>query len=231
MRRNTILVILLLGLVVLLPVTVVTATLKGYQFELHGDFLVAGIATVGYTALCAALLRSEEKQYPKAVLIACLPVLSEINLIFYMWESGSVLETALSAIWIVSSFILLFGLSKSKALKITSTVLSVLLLIPIAFMVLTYFTIGKIGQDTVVNTVVSPEGTHWAEVIASSQGALGGDTVVQVYHEHDRVNLVVCEFQKVERVYIGEWGAHNNMEITWESEQELTINGNTCVIQ
>lgn len=65
--------------------------------------------------------------------------------------------------------------------KIVSLVLSALMVLPIGFLSFIVLIFGDIGQNTVVQTVDCPSGEYYAQVINSDQGALGGDTFVDVY--------------------------------------------------
>ena len=82
---------------------------------------------------------------------------------------------------------------------------------------------GSIGRDTVVQTVDSPNGDYRAEVIDSNQGALGGDTLVDVYNNKEMNLLVLRIRKKPQRVYQGEWGEFNDMELQWKNEHCLIV--------
>ncbi len=94
-----------------------------------------------------------------------------------------------------------------------------LILVPIicfAVFMVTFF--GSIGEDTVIQTLPSPDGTRYAEVIESDQGALGGDTVVRVYKSNTLFK------GRGEIVYRGEWREYEDMEIYWKDDGTLVIN-------
>ena len=83
---------------------------------------------------------------------------------------------------------------------------------------------GNFGQNTVVDRIYSPEKTFYAEIIDSNQGALGGNTVVNVY-KNSRLNLLVLTISKTpQRVYIGEWKEYESMQAEWKNESCLLIN-------
>ncbi len=85
-------------------------------------------------------------------------------------------------------------------------------------------TFGNIGQNTVVKTVSSPSGKYYAQVIDSDQGALGGDTHVDVYQECG-INALLFRIEKnPRRVYFGDWGEYENMKIYWKDDNCLVIN-------
>ncbi len=97
-----------------------------------------------------------------------------------------------------------------------------------SFIALIFF---NIGQNTVVKTVESPSGKYYAQVIDSDQGALGGDTFVDVY-EKSRINAVILKVEKVpQRVYTGDWGEFENMQIYWKDDGCLVINSNEYEIE
>ena len=113
---------------------------------------------------------------------------------------------------------------KPLALKVVALVLSALMILPICFFSFIALIFGNIGQNTVVQTVESPSGKYYAQVIDSDQGALGGDTLVYVYQDCGINALVFKIEKKPQRVYFGEWGEFNNMQIHWKDDNCLVIN-------
>ena len=109
-------------------------------------------------------------------------------------------------------------------MKITASILYALLIL--FFSCLSFFMLifGNIGQNTVVRTLESPSGKYCAQVIDSDQGALGGDTLVDVYKKSG-VNLILFKIEKKPQlVYCGDWGEFNNMKIHWKGNNCLVIN-------
>ena len=76
---------------------------------------------------------------------------------------------------------------------------------------------GNIGTKTVVQTLPSPDGTYEARVIDVDEGALGGSTIVEV----ERNGWLA----RPKRIYLGEWGEYETMEIYWKNDDCLVING------
>ena len=63
-----------------------------------------------------------------------------------------------------------------------------------------------------------------AQVIDSDQGALGGNTIVDV-DEKGSFNLLLFRIEKKpQRVYLGEWGEYEGMQIHWKDDDCLVIN-------
>lgn len=77
--------------------------------------------------------------------------------------------------------------------------------------------LGDLAENTVVKTLESPDGTYIAQVISSDQGAMGGNTLVEVYPKGKP--------RQKQRVHMGEWGEHSTMEICWKTDTCLVING------
>lgn len=68
-------------------------------------------------------------------------------------------------------------------------------------------------------------------MIDSDKGALGGDTLVDVY-EKSGINAILFKIEKnPQRVYFGEWGEFNNMQIYWKDDECLMIDSTEYKIQ
>ena len=76
----------------------------------------------------------------------------------------------------------------------------------------------------------SPQNTHVAEVIDSNQGALGGDTLVEVRKNVSANVLFFTVKSHPVRVYEGEWGEFETMEIVWLDENTLLVNNETVYL-
>lgn len=112
---------------------------------------------------------------------------------------------------------------KSRALKILLSAL--LSLIAGAICVLSPFLLfaGSVRRDTAVQAVDSPNGEYRAVMIDSNQGALGGNTFIDVY-KNDEPDLPVFKIRKKPlRVYRGRWGEFNEIELRWEDARRLTV--------
>jgi hypothetical protein len=98
------------------------------------------------------------------------------------------------------------------------------MVLPIWFLSFIALIFGNFGQNTVVQAVESPNGKYCALVIDSNQGALGGDTLVDVY-ENSGFNAILFEIKKKpQRVYFGDWGEFEDIQIYWKDNNCLVIN-------
>lgn len=81
------------------------------------------------------------------------------------------------------------------------------------------------GHSRVVTKLPSPEGRYTAIVTSVDQGALGGDTLVDVRDHKETVNILLGSFVSSRRVYQGGWGAWEHLTLSWDSESVLNLNG------
>lgn len=103
-------------------------------------------------------------------------------------------------------------------------IVSAFMIYPLLFFGCIALLFGNFGQNTVVNSIPSPNGTYYAEVIDSDQGALGGNTWVVIY-DGKGVNALAFKIsKKPQRVYCGKYGEYKNMELCWKDDHCLIIN-------
>ena len=98
------------------------------------------------------------------------------------------------------------------------------MILPIGFFGFIALIFGNFGQNTVVQSVESPNGIYYAEVIDSDQGALGGDTLVDVYENKGIDTLIFKISKEPQRIYHGDWGEFYDMELYWKDDYCLVIN-------
>lgn len=112
-----------------------------------------------------------------------------------------------------------------KIIKIVCAVVNsflLLWLLALSFFILTF---GQIGENTTISRVTSPANSFTAVLIDSDQGALGGNTYVQVEDHNSEMNIGLGRLVKIRRVYVGRWGEFETMVLQWQDEQTLLING------
>ena len=219
--------------VVLLPLGVILSDCFGYTFKLASYFafaIVTALSAVGTVILCAIMKEPIENKAVK-VLFALITPFSLINTVFYLFECSTA-STAVSMFACVCCCVYLaIRYGKPLALKITAFVLSALMILPIGFFGFLALIFGDFGQITVVQSVESPTGAYYAEVVDSDQGALGGDTYVTVYANKSIDLLFFLISKEPQRVYQGDWGEFTNMEIYWKDDHCLVVNSVEYTIQ
>lgn len=225
-KAISVLICLLFVLTVLYPVGALITACVGYNFALIS--VSAFALAIAILSLCIVILDLNFKNKLENKIIQLLLViitpLSLINAVFYIYVCPQ--------IWVIASVLFSAGCScfltvkhgMPFALKSVALVFSALMALPIGFFSFIALFFGNISQNTVVQTVESPNGKYYAQVIDNDQGALGGDTIVNVYKK-SRIYLILFRIEKKpQRVYFGDWGEFENMQIYWKDNGCLVIN-------
>lgn len=218
---------LLLAFTVLNLVGEVICVCIGYDFELNSVpvyMIILTLLSVG-TIVFSILSKGQTDHSITSVLPLMLP-LSLVNIVLLVFNSPSIwvyvcaIHAAVCAV-----FLAVWHSGTTLVSKIIALVLSAIMFIPIGFCGLLGVYLADFGSVTVVETVESPSGKFRAEVIDSDQGALGGDTLVNVYNNRKHFNLLIFTIsKKPQRVYTGEWRAYEHMKIGWKDDDCLVIN-------
>lgn len=222
-KSASVLICLLFLLTILYPAGVLITACFGYEFKLISISAYA-IATAGLSVWVVVHDQDALESKALQVVLAILAPLSLVNAVFYMLEYPKIWVIAGVLISAGCSFYLTVRHGRPRVLKGISLTLSALMVLPIGFLSFLFLIFGSIGQNTVVQTVESPSGKYCAQVIDSDQGALGGDTLLDV-HEKSGIDVFLFKIEKKpQRVYSGDWGEFNNMQIDWKDDDCLIIN-------
>lgn len=220
-------------LVALLPGGTLLSACFGYTFELVSVRAFAIVTAL--LSICLVVLSSIEKKACESgaikVLFALLAPLSLISAVFYMFAYSKKWVVVSVFVCIACCFLLTIKHGKPLALKIAGFMLSALLFFPICFFGFLTFILGDFGERTVVQSVESPSGAYYAEVVSDDQGALGGATLVNVY-ENKGINALVFKIsKKPQEVYFGKWYEYEDMKIYWKDDKCLVINSASYAIK
>ncbi len=221
----TVCICLLFTLTAILPLGMLISALFGYTFELTSILTFSVIiAVISVLTAILGFISKEKTDKKITVLSYILTPLSLINAVLYIFESTQLSVAICVFVSVICCFCLTLKNVVSKAGKI---IISVLFAISTAFIVFFAFimlTFGSIGKTTVDKTVDSPDNSRVAQVIIIDQGALGGNTVVDVC-EKKEINAFIFRIKKKpQRVHMGEWGEAENMQIYWEDNNCLVVN-------
>ncbi len=232
-KAISILICLQFVLAVFYPVGILISSLFGYEFILISPLIFAIVTAV--FSVCVVILDLCFKHIVEnkviCVLLSIYLPLSLIGAVLYMfacpekWVVVSVFVTAICCGFLSVKH------GRPLVIKVLALILSVLMLFHVGLCGFFVFIFGLFGQSTVVQTVKSPSGNYYAEVIDSDDGALGGDTIVYVY-EKSKLDLFIFKVEKKpQRVYLGPWGEFNNMQIYWKNDSCLVINSVDYIIE
>ena len=217
-----------LGLMLLLPVGVLFGVLSGYEWEWEAPWVFSAVLSVLFFASVFAVPK-HTMPAPMAGLCLLLSVVNEIVMILISLKPDDVLADAIFLVCIAAAVVLLIRAKPHKGWKIVSSIAALLLssfFLPVmSFAVL-------IGYTEVVDTVYSPDGHYRAELLDINDGALGGDTVVKIYDERGALNFGFCRLQRdTITAYTGPWGEFKDMDLAWESDTVLLIDGQAYDIE
>ena len=213
---------LLLILLMLYPLGVALSSTMGYTFELFNDTAYASMIAIVAAYTVALSFKAEKNSFSKV--LAVVAPISLITSVFFLLNVMSPWIVIIMAVCVGCCIYLTWISVKPKVLKVISLLLVALLILPIGFLGFIALVFGGIGKDTVIQSVPSPSGKYYAELIDSDQGAFGGDTLVDVHHSK-QINALLFQIEKEpQRVYRGEWGEFEDMEIYWKDDHCLVIN-------
>lgn len=213
-------------LIILLPLGMMVSDFLGYTFELSSYpvfAIVTALLSVSTVALCVITNAPVENKAVE-VLFALASLLSLINTAIYLLKCSTVLVAVSMLICFCCCGYLTIGYGNPVALKIVGLLLSTLMIFPTFFLGFIALVFGVVGQNSVVQSVKSPNGEYCASVINSDRGALGGDTFVDVY-DNKEIDAFIFKFSKnPQRIYHGDWGEFEDMTIYWKDDHCLVIN-------
>ena len=228
--KKTILLSFLLGMMLLYPALVIAGWICGFSVVLTLGNYGYLLTTMLFSAISLMLLQKSQRTGTTGILTTLLLLFSPVHAFVCFWESKSFWVFLLALVWVAFSGALMLRYGKYGFAQGLTTGVCLLLLLPIGF--LSLFSLFPIGRNRVVQSLPSPGGTCCAQVIDSDQGALGGDTIVEVYESRKQVKLLLIKLQKnPQLVYLGNWGEFENMNLRWESEQVLLINGRSYEVE
>ena len=217
---------LLFALTLLFPVGALVSACFGYTFELTSFLAVSVIIAVISVFTVIFSIISKDKIINKGIIILSyiLLPLSFINAVIYIFESRELLVAICMLVSAVCCFFIMIRNIMSTVSKIIVSVLFSLMTAFVIFFAFMMLTFANLGQNTIVKTIESPNGSFYAQVIDSDQGALGGDTLVNVYEKREIDTFIFKLKDKPQRVYMGEWREYESMHISWKDDKCLVIN-------
>lgn len=216
-------------LTILLPVGTILFACLGYTFRLAN--ITAFIGILAGLSICVLVLDflfkiTVDNKFI-SVLLSIITPLSLINTAFciFIYNQFWIILTAWISVGCCCFLTIRHG--KPFSLKLTTLIIAAAMAMPIllfSFFSFISFLMGDFGKTTVVQTLDSPTGKYYAQVISNDQGAMGGNTTVHVYETKELNTILFTIKKEPQQVYVGDWDAYEDMEIYWESDNSLVIN-------
>lgn len=223
---------ILVILYAIIPILKIVAIIFKYDFTLTSYALSLLVLTVITIAVLIGLVITKiTLSKTQSNLTALLLPLSVINSILITSQDDWVVTPYLAFLCIVTTAILTAKFIYIKYLKticiVITSILTILLLCAAFFASI----ISGLSVDKIIKTVPSPQNTYIANVIQNGQGAMGGNTYVEVSNNKKVINLLFCKFsKKPSRVYEGELSEIDSITISWENDNTLIIDGKSILI-
>lgn len=223
-KMMLILAVALLFLTALCPIGGIVASLLGYKLALVSITAFSVIIALLSGSMLGLGFKFKDSLQPLTtrILLSITAPLSIANTFCCIYRCSTVLVIICAVISVGCAFFTAVKFANSSVLKTTIALSS-------AFIVLSLIILGSVGsvfdyfsENIVVRTVESPSGSYYAEVIESNQGALGGNTFVEIRKKG--IDLIIFSIApKPQRVYTGDFGESDKLNIYWESDECLVI--------
>ena len=209
----------------------------GYTFVPFNRLVLDGcIAAVTVFLTLLGLKRRKRKTKSATVFALILPIIaiffvltkivtSDIN------EIESYLYVVCFYVVLICSMIIFFACGSGEIIKLLLGIVYSVLLIPVFLILFIMIPFMNLGSNTVIKSEMSPNSIYLAEIINSDQGALGGDTIVNVTRQNCDINLLIGRLKKdPKRVYTGRWHEFFTMTLRWETDEILYVNETKYII-
>lgn len=218
--------ILFSAVFLLVPICSMVAFIFGYDFHLYHGSITVLVMTALLIAATAGMrwLNVQPKPWGKTFAALLMPVL--VFHAFFFLLAKDWLTFVCIAVSLGCGVVIFVQYANPRPWKIACGIAATLLVILLAFVLLATSLLQGFGSRTVVKTAVSPGQAYEARVIDANEGALGGHTIVEVQQINPVISIGIGQFVKQPVcVYTGPWGESDHMDLHWENDGILVING------
>ena len=224
MKRNHVLTDILFADAAALPLLVLVFKALGYKVLIQNSGAVYAVTSTVIFCVCAVLLLlAPEKHLDRlhtGLLLAALP-LCQINALVFLFKAKTGMFVVLPAHWIIPVILVTQAYGAKLGWKAAAYVLSGFMELPIVlFLTISFYSVPPVT----LASAVSPDGTYCAVARSNDQGALGGDTVLDVYRVAGSFDVGSCSFRKdYRRLYWNDWRA--SAELEWIDNDCIEFSG------
>lgn len=224
--------VILFLLYTILPVAKLVAVLKKYDISLHGSLVTACVLSGLSLLVTIGLLIWQERMTSRVDLILSAFSSLLFPFAFIHWAvciplcDWSLVIIILAVVCLVCFAILLFRSVQPVAMKIISSILALLVALPVALWVLISPVVGSFGSADVTAELESPNGAYAAQAIYEDRGIFGAKTYVKVLSKEVEKDLLLLSFTKSPVKITGEWSEKDDaLQMQWKDNETLLING------
>ncbi|MBQ6893208.1 MAG: hypothetical protein IJN48_03290 [Clostridia bacterium] len=130
----------------------------------------------------------------------------------------------LFVILMTSSIVVFFVHFNNFWIQICISIVLIVFEVFLAYIMFISFLLSNFGENTIVQTVYSPDNIYSAYVLSSDQGGLGGSTHVYVRRIDKDIKLLTGTFiTNADELWIGNWGEEPT--VFWIDENNVSVNG------
>ncbi len=206
------------------PAGILIASCFGYSFELIS--IPAYTVAIAVLSVCTFAFDiaagDKEKAAALYIVTAILTPLSLVSWIINIFVCCKIVVAVSGLVSAIFCCCLTVRYRKNLGMKITAAILYALLILFFCYLSFFVLIFGNIGETKIIESLDSPSGEYYAQVLSVDQGALGGDTVVTVY-KRSGIDLFLLKIEKKpQTLYYGQWGEY--IRISWADEKCLYIN-------
>lgn len=201
------------------PLCLLIGSLTGRKFVLFSEIVYLVAVTAASVWASVQAKKGPQTQWAIGALVLSLIHGLTILLSLFWWGGGFAAVVLILCGWVV------FDRTPRGFFRGLTQVLTLLLTFLLILMTPFWFFAAAMGSHKVVKTLASPDRCRTAIVTSHDQGALGGDTVVEVRDNRRSIPILVGTFTDSVRLWQGGWGDHESMTLLWEDEKTLQING------
>lgn len=223
----------LVGIYAFIPFCLLYSNLLGFDLSLS-DYTLFSIIFVFLSVLMLVAVFVKTELFIGKV-FSCLfggaVPLGFVVWLFYLSKSNLSCETVCVLLAVFCIIAIIIRIAKGRKAKIITSISCVVSFLVVTFFMIFFLFMGSIGASTVLDTIQSPDGVYYADVIDVDQGAFGGNTVVEVSKKRKSDILIFCFEEKGKQIYIGEWNEYDDMEIYWKDDSCLVINSKEYIMQ
>lgn len=220
----------LLALIVFSPICSLVCAVFGYKFTLVYPcaFAIAIFALTAVTVLVSVLSQEIVENKIICIVLSALTPCALINTGFYVRSCGT--------LWIIASVLICVGCGyltirhgNPLTVRTGALVLTAGLLLPMVFICFVLNVAGKTQNYIVLDTLDSPSGAYYAQIIDNDQGEKGGSKLVHIYTDKD-IETPIFQIKKkpikiYEEFYKAEEADKLTVDVQWKDETHLVING------
>ena len=133
----------------------------------------------------------------------------------------------LCGILIVASVVVFFSYCRGREIRSIAVVMTILVILIFGFFSFVAVLFADFGETEVREVYVSPDGAYFAKTVSYCEGAMGGDTVVEIEKTKQIPLISGTIVWRNTKLWVGDWGY--TPEVEWTDENTLVIDGQEYV--